>query len=87
MSHTGANPLVVPSDAEEVAPNLVEVLGLNRSEYSRAKEFKCHMCDTIVDRDWNGARNNALQVVADGGFGREPHELKEQTSERNKNKE
>jgi len=46
-----------------------------------AKEFKCHMCDTIIDRDWNGARNNALQVLADGGFGREPHELSNEQNE------
>ena len=46
-----------------------------------AKEFKCHMCDTTIDRDWNGARNNALQVLADGGFGREPHELNNEQNE------
>ena len=28
-------------------------------------------CALKINRDWNGARNNALQVIADGGFGRD----------------
>ena len=34
--------------------------------------FKCHVCDLSIDRDVNGARNNGLQALADGGFGRPP---------------
>ena len=51
--------------------------GWENDALGHAKEFVCHMCDITIGRDWNGARNNALQVIADGGFGREPHELHE----------
>ena len=34
------------------------------------RTFECHQCDLIIDRDVNGARNNGLQALADGGFGR-----------------
>ena len=34
--------------------------------------FECHVCDLSIDRDVNGARNNGLQALADGGFGRPP---------------
>lgn len=46
-----------------------------------SKEFVCHMCDITIDRDWNGAKNNAVQVIADGGFRREPHELRNEQNE------
>lgn len=36
-----------------------------------AKTFKCRDCGLKIDRDANGARNNALQLLADGGFGRQ----------------
>ena len=42
-----------------------EHLGFNRM-------FECHVCDLSIDRDVNGARNNGLQALADGGFGRPP---------------
>ena len=32
--------------------------------------FRCLACNVVVDRDVNGARNNGLQALADGGFGR-----------------
>jgi len=51
--------------------------GWENDALGHAEEFVCHMCDITIGRDWNGARNNALQVIADGGFGREPHELHE----------
>ena len=51
--------------------------GWENDALGHAKEFVCHMCDITIGRDWNGARNNALQVIADGGFGREPRELHE----------
>ena len=38
--------------------------GWEDAALGHAKEFTCHMCDTTIGRDWNGARNNALQ--ADG---------------------
>ena len=36
------------------------------------RTFECHVCDLSIDRDVNGARNNGLQALADGGFGRPP---------------
>ena len=36
-----------------------------------AKTFECHECGLRIDRDMNGARNNTLQLLADGGFGRQ----------------
>jgi len=36
-----------------------------------AKTFKCRECGLRIDRDMNSARNNALQPLADGGFGRQ----------------
>ena len=36
-----------------------------------AKTYACRHCELQIDRDVNGARNNALQLLADGGFGRE----------------
>ena len=30
----------------------------------------CHDCDLVIDRDVQGARNNGLQALANGGFGR-----------------
>ena len=35
-----------------------------------AKTYVCPSCELKIDRDVNGARNNALQLLADGGFGR-----------------
>ena len=55
--------------------------GWENDALGHAQEFVCHMCDITIGRDWNGARNNALQVIADGGFGREPHELHEQNEQ------
>uniref|UniRef100_A0A7S0KFF4 Cas12f1-like TNB domain-containing protein n=1 Tax=Ostreococcus mediterraneus TaxID=1486918 RepID=A0A7S0KFF4_9CHLO len=43
--------------------------GWENDALGHAREFVCHMCDITIGRDWNGARNNALQVLADGGFG------------------
>lgn len=34
------------------------------------RTFECHQCDLVIDRDVNGARNNGLQALGDGGFGR-----------------
>jgi len=44
--------------------------GWRREELGHETTFQCRDCGMAIDRDINGARNNGLQALADGGFGR-----------------
>ena len=46
-----------------------------------ATVFECAQCALRIDRDWNGARNNALQILADGGFGRDAEYIERRNAE------
>ena len=44
--------------------------GWRHEELGHETTFQCRDCGLAIDRDINGARNNGLQALADGGFGR-----------------